>query len=94
MNIPALASSGSGTRRYLAGSTETLYGRFRSGADDGVCCVVFECDEVTDRLSFLFVLVEGFYRKRERERENEYGLVETSESEEKKKKEGRCHLIL
>lgn len=67
VHLLALASSGSGTRRYLAGSTETLYGRFRSGAAS-VCCVVVECDEVTDRLSFLFVLVEGFYTKREKEK--------------------------
>lgn len=65
--VPALASSGSGTRRYLAGSTETLYGRFRSGTASA-CWVDVECDEVTDRLTFLFVLVEGFYAKRERKR--------------------------
>jgi hypothetical protein len=62
MNLPALESSGSGTRRYRAGSTETLYGRLRSGINGGG----IECDEVTDRLSFLFVLVEGFYMRREK----------------------------
>lgn len=61
-NFTADASSGSGTRRYRLGSTETLYGRLRSGIRS-VCWIEFECDEVTDRSSFLFVLVDGFYQK-------------------------------
>ena len=81
--LPELASSGSGTRRYRAGSTDTLYGRLRSGTidDDDVCAgVVYEWDEVTDRLRFLFRSVRGFY-KREEEKKREYKcrLVEKKE---------------